>query len=427
MRLLFISEYYLDVTNANASCMRIVAESLCSNGIYVDVVCDTVGMISRSLTDATNPTIYPVKMENRQRVLMDGTIRRATYLKKRTISLLSKSLVIPMFPLQNVKSAKVLFMQALMLAKRNKYDAVVIAHKTIESVYAGIWLKNKTGLPIILYELDPLINEIDMHLGLSQVLYPIAKAKEVSIYNKFDLIAHMECHKKRFEMAKYRSLKEKQIFLDFPLYEPIDDKEAYISVNTSKPVRFICLGTLDSTYRPPFKVIDVLELLRKEQELAIDFYTKGDCEMRLKELESKKNSFIHACGYVPTDVLNRRISEADILIDIGNKYSDMVPSKLFHMFSYRKPIIHFSLQADDAAVPYLERYPCAIIIPFDVSMDESIERIKSFIHRLSSEGIIIRGKELNQAYYSNTPSYTVQEIEAHIMDIKRCAVTKRKM
>ena len=42
--------------------------------------------------------------------------------------------------------------------------------------------------------------------------------------------------------------------------------------------------------------------------------------------------------------------------------SNQIPSKLFEYFGTGKPILHLSPREDDAVLPYLKRYPLALVL-----------------------------------------------------------------
>ena len=49
-------------------------------------------------------------------------------------------------------------------------------------------------------------------------------------------------------------------------------------------------------------------------------------------------------------------------MNLGNAVSNQIPSKLFEYFGTGKPILHLSPRADDAVLPYLQRYPLALVL-----------------------------------------------------------------
>ena len=96
------------------------------------------------------------------------------------------------------------------------------------------------------------------------------------------------------------------------------------------------------------------------------------------------------------------IINADILISIGNNISRSVPSKLI---SYGKPIIHFSSQKKDVCCEYLNKYPLALIIHQNDSLETSCKKIVSFLKE--SKDKRLDSGFVQKIYPLNVPLYSV--------------------
>lgn len=53
---------------------------------------------------------------------------------------------------------------------------------------------------------------------------------------------------------------------------------------------------------------------------------------------------------------------ADVLLSLGNTADNQLPSKLFDYFSTGKPVLHLAVAGADPALPYLARYPLALVL-----------------------------------------------------------------
>ena len=56
-------------------------------------------------------------------------------------------------------------------------------------------------------------------------------------------------------------------------------------------------------------------------------------------------------------------AQAGVLVSIGNATANQVPSKLFEYAAAGKPVLHLSAGENDAALPYLARWPLALCVP----------------------------------------------------------------
>ncbi|HIZ48713.1 MAG TPA: hypothetical protein H9810_08350 [Candidatus Gemmiger excrementavium] len=53
---------------------------------------------------------------------------------------------------------------------------------------------------------------------------------------------------------------------------------------------------------------------------------------------------------------------ADILLNLGNAYDNQMPSKLFGYLGSGKPVLHLAVSDRDPTLPYLARYPLALVL-----------------------------------------------------------------
>lgn len=67
-------------------------------------------------------------------------------------------------------------------------------------------------------------------------------------------------------------------------------------------------------------------------------------------------------GPVPPAQAAALEQEADILLSLGNFYDNQMPSKLFSYFGSGKPVLHLAVSESDPTLPYLARYPLALVL-----------------------------------------------------------------
>lgn len=53
---------------------------------------------------------------------------------------------------------------------------------------------------------------------------------------------------------------------------------------------------------------------------------------------------------------------ADLLLSLGNFYDNQMPSKLFGYLGSGKPVLHLAVSESDPTLPYLARYPLALVL-----------------------------------------------------------------
>ncbi len=298
-----------------------------------------------------------------------------------------------------------------------QYDFIIAVHKPYEALYAAYkMLKKNKKAKLIIYELDPIANEIDSKIGKSRYLFFLTKHSEMKMFKNADHIFHMECNRKSFSLPKYKKFKEKSSFLDFPLVKPIVPKKVQNEKNNdSYSIKMIYSGMLDKTVRSPEYLLQVLDAFDAVEDIDVYFYTRGNCKDLLLEME-KHCSYLHVSDYIPKYELDQKIADSDFLINISNKYSDMLPSKILTYISTGKPIIHISNQNNDACIDYFKRYDNCLIIYEKDSVEESTEKLRRFIG--TNYGKFIDPDCIVKQFEKNTPQYSARIIHDYCVDKK---------
>ena len=67
-------------------------------------------------------------------------------------------------------------------------------------------------------------------------------------------------------------------------------------------------------------------------------------------------------GPVPAETARTMQAQADVLLNLGNAADNQLPSKLFDYFAAGKPVLHLCVIENDPALPYLARYPLALVL-----------------------------------------------------------------
>lgn len=134
-------------------------------------------------------------------------------------------------------------------------------------------------------------------------------------------------------------------------------------------------GVVDNVIRNPQSVLDLF-LNNEFPNVKIHFYAMGNASGKIEEA-SKRCSSIEYHGKVDSLYAHNVITEANILVSIGNSVADQFPSKIFEYMSTGKPIIHFYQIEDDPAIAVLKKYPLSLCVQAD---SIQYENVKAFIN-----------------------------------------------
>lgn len=164
------------------------------------------------------------------------------------------------------------------------------------------------------------------------------------------------------------------------------------------PVRFLYTGTLARPDRDPSAFIGAMEPICRDGEVELCFAGESS------GLLEGAGGFVRDMGCLPPDVCDGELGRADVLLSIGNRDSNLVPSKLFKYLSCGKPIVHVRRGDSDSCLPYLERYPLALVV--DDSDPRGLRRaVEGFLARLEKTPPF--EIELSRLFPEATPEYTV--------------------
>lgn len=378
MKVLFVSGYDLNGTNANVLCFKSVIEKIKE---YNDIKIDVLGI-----------SIFNEKSKKSW--------------KNNPLTFIKRIMHWPVVEPDAIKKCQKL----LLNYNLSEYDYIVVSHKPYESVLAILKLKHKfSNAQIYLYELDPMTNEIDKENGLGRYLFFLSIFKEKMMFKKVDRIFHMESNRSKYTTLNYKTYFKKFSYLDIPLLNLEAIKAETKTQRNPNEIKFIYTGILNKVYRNPeytLLLLNKLDNFDVNTKFIFDFFSKGNCEDIIRKYCDNKSFVQH--GYVDNEILNMYFNDADFLINIGNHYSNMLPSKLLTYISKGKPIIHFSSKKNDPCIPYLNKYRLSLIIREYDSLEYNSDKLFNFIHQ--NVGCHINYTEIQQTFIKNTAKWSAEQI-----------------
>lgn len=106
-----------------------------------------------------------------------------------------------------------------------------------------------------------------------------------------------------------------------------------------------------------------------------------DCINKIQTYGLNENKNVTISGRKTHRECLQLIEKFDIMINIGNKLDNQLPSKVVEYISSGKPIVHFSFVQHDPVNALLERYPISLIISheqIEQNMQAVVECFESF-------------------------------------------------
>lgn len=409
--LILMGAYYPNPL-ANGICVHNIAKTLSSSGIEVHIICFRKDGEKR---EEKFDDIYVHRIRMRLFFLLRfwGEKNRTNSLGKSAlkIALLSnkfkKIIYFPLFPMVSITFIYRYIHEAIILHKKNDFDLVLKVCKPFEATVAGSIFKKKFPKVVnVLYDLDTLTNSEYPQI-LPEFLYRNQlRMWEKFIYRQSDLILNLNCHKRHFQNGNYNEFANKMDYVDIPLLKTCLSNVNDTGINNDE-ITFLYAGTLNKKMRNPEFMCRILYEISKIINIKLNIYSRGECDDIIALYQKSSDNKIQRHDYVDKSKIDEIIGSSDILINIANKDSEMIPSKIFEYFSTGKKIIHFYSDDKDTCIPYFKKYLNSLLINYRDKDEINIKKILQFIKCSKKE---ITDSDLKNLFCQNTPEYTANKI-----------------
>lgn len=380
MHILVLADNYCQLPLANSICLRSYVEGFKAKGHKCTII---------------NRVDDGVKIRDTEGIHSFNCSRRPNY--KTPVNILYKIAQLFVYPHVYNRLVNCYYEQIVKL-DLSDVDVIFSICNPIESVLAA--LKVKETHPIIrqiVYNVDTLS---DFRLRwIESVCCPFWQKKafkvETYIYENVDLSVFLSSHKEFYSAAIYSKYMEKFLFQEVPLLQVRDGE--YGQDNG----RSLYAGRFYKDFREP----RILLNLFKNTSLGLDVYTTKNYCNKIKE--SGISSNINVNEYIPEEALDQVMKESRILVSIGNKSSNMFPSKTVSYVAMCKPIIHVFHDDIDPVVGYLKNYPDVLFVDLRNSLAKNRALVLDFCTR---EHKPIDASEIERRFITSTPEYCSEEV-----------------
>jgi hypothetical protein len=162
--------------------------------------------------------------------------------------------------------------------------------------------------------------------------------------------------------------------------------------------------------REPQVLIDVIEkAIALDPSIVLNIYTKDDA---LDSVDRRIHSdHIYTHGYVDQNTLDRITAESTALVSLGNRTTEMFPSKIISYLASLKPIIHIYQSSNDPVIPFLKNYPNALLLN---GMDDPAINAQQLVAFLREDHDEITMEEVLDQFSRYTGSCCAEEIRSFL-------------
>lgn len=411
-KILFLTSKYLPTPGANGLIVNIVVTEMKKRGYKCSVVsiCEK-GQLEYEVFQnieiyRVSPSFYTKYFMNTTNEVTSNIFRNILHIFRKIYQLI----FIFNFPnfdnLQNIKVSRLINK----LHEKNSYDMIIGVYKPFANIQSLMqFKKKKPGVLVGGYFLDLLSSMKKPKFMLSSFYYYLIHKSEKKILKSLNFILLPITEQSKVS-SKYDDTK-KIGFVDFPTFIEVD--YSIPIAKDSNTIVFGYAGTLDANYRNPDIVFKALSYISTDKKIEIHLFSKNRIDNKTKNDYQSDKFLIFEHGYMNHNDIISFFKYCDFLINITNSSFSAIPSKIFELFSFGKPIVNFLSNPNDPTLQYFAKYPSYCNFSKNVAFDNQLLLLNKFI--ISELGMKYDLATLKNTFYMNTPEFTVDEIEKHIL------------
>lgn len=290
-----------------------------------------------------------------------------------------------------------------LIAYCNSYESLLVASK-MKRLYGNKFKYIAYFLDSIFSGPCPTMMSLKRHDKL-------AIKAENKVLNNADGIVMMKAAENKYNNRSSSLIFfEKIKFLDLPLYVPRPINSVKRTYFPKDQVVLFFAGSMPYNIRNPRYLFDVLSKLTLKN---VHAYFAGTSDyMDVLSQYTKTFPHMHYIGLLNHEQVIKYMQESDILINIGNNLTGMVPCKIFEYMSTGKPILTTIKIDDDPSATYYKRYGKCLVIDERNHVDASVKQIVNFLQSLSYNRM--NTSIDSSSMYLNTPGAFADYLEVQV-------------
>lgn len=324
---------------------------------------------------------------------------------KLILSIPSWPLISPMYTYRFYRAAKDLY-------DRESYDCIIAIYTQIDTVIAAHFIKKKyPNVKFVPYFLDSLSGGYGPKNFSRDWIIKRGLKWEGRLLPNADKIIVMKSSQEHHEAySRYEDYYSRMTVLDIPLLSFQRKGAKTTNILDQSKINLVYLGSIPYHIRNPKYILEVFKRLNIENCTFTIIGTNTCPDLISKaQTESPKNPIVLIKSITHGEAINV-MKNADVLINIGNNISSMVPSKVFEYMSVGKPVISTYPIDDEPSISYLKMYPLSLLLKEDYEhIDEAVLQAESFINTTRNQQVDF--ELLKDKMYINTPQAFVEEIK----------------
>ncbi len=400
--------------SANGVCVEKIARALVAQGHDVSCLAMT-RYDDAGYSEIDGVKVYRIKNLWHMR-LLDWCDTHASFLGVKFVHgfalwswRIKRILLFPIWPLSAPLFAWKFYRQAKQICMSENIDCVVGVYQPFEWILASALLKqSNANLKVAAYFCDCFSGVVFPRILPKSLCYAQLKLWEHYFFDTIDALFVLKSHELYYLNLLGKSINVQKLHcVDIPFLEKVFTEPLKTTVQSKSNFMLVYTGNIFLPLTNPTYLLKLLEFIKGIQ-VNVHIYGRNNCSELLNHHASnnlKGRLFIHQA--LPHAEILHLLSESDVLINLGSNNPRQIPSKFFEYMSFGKPIISFYSYDEEPSLPYLRKYPLALLIEEDMNKIEYNARlVEEFIQKNVDKSVPFN--TVKSLFPNNTPEYTAE-------------------
>ncbi len=407
MKVLFVLE---DNFPKSGACTSLLNNILYEGGLLkkvsiIDVLAVKSSYTQRKKEIANKITVHNCVLISKvptcqyKRALFKHPFKLLAVVAEKMFSVPKTDLIGKVFDTRNSKEIK----KSLRDIKPADYDAIIAVVGRFDVAVATMEYKRENpAAKLLIYQVDPCSSNEMYSSSVKEKLSEFEK----EMYLVSDGIITTPILLEESKLKYPKDIVDKMTPMEFPNVVPFVKKHK----SDSSKIRCLFAGSIYGDFRNPDYTLKLFDEVISE----VSFEMIGAVKPAVKETFNSHKVLYH--GSMSLEETKSQLASADILVNIGNRMLNQVPSKIFEYISYGKPIINICKNRNCPTLPYLEKYPYALnLFEEDEIFEEQVSLLNEFI--LNNYKNRMPPDEISRVFETCTPQYCAKQMLDVLKDI----------
>ena len=163
---------------------------------------------------------------------------------------------------------------------------------------------------------------------------------------------------------------------------PIIPTDKPIGIPQKGDIKLLFAGMFYKDVRDPKPLLELMMKLPANYNLELYY---GGCADTVKAYEGRLGKRLVANGFISPQELEEKMSNANILVNIGNNVLNQVPSKAYDLIATGKPILNFYQNEEDISLGHLRCYPLCYSMEYRNIGESEIQALMQWANGIREE------------------------------------------